>query len=203
MATHPMRDPYSKAELILNNQELVITIARAIKNKYRLSNSTLEDLIGAGNLGLVEAASRFDCTKNDSFAGYAFRRIRGAMIDHIRKCCKLSPHVHKKLQLAKEHFEQFGTAEAKVEKLSPSKTTPSEDPSPDKIIEERECLQLIKSSIKSLKAKEREVIVAHYLRGIPFKSIKLEGTDSSKGWISRIHKRALLELKERCVSKEP
>ena len=44
-----------------------------------------EDLIQAGMVGLLEAARRFDPTQGASFATFAEQRIRGAMLDEIRK----------------------------------------------------------------------------------------------------------------------
>lgn len=44
-----------------------------------------EDLIQAGMIGLIEAARNFDETKGAAFVTYAGIRIRGAMLDEIRK----------------------------------------------------------------------------------------------------------------------
>jgi RNA polymerase sigma factor for flagellar operon FliA len=44
----------------------------------------LGDLISAGALGLIEAASRFDPARGESFEAFARIRIRGAMLDDIR-----------------------------------------------------------------------------------------------------------------------
>lgn len=44
----------------------------------------VDDLIGAGLLGLVTAYSRFDPTRGGGFQAYAESRIRGAMLDELR-----------------------------------------------------------------------------------------------------------------------
>ncbi|MFN4131506.1 MAG: FliA/WhiG family RNA polymerase sigma factor [Caldimicrobium sp.] len=44
-----------------------------------------EDLVSAGILGLIEAYHRYDPTKKVAFKTYAEYRIRGAMLDEIRK----------------------------------------------------------------------------------------------------------------------
>lgn len=52
----------------------------------RLPDSVqVEDLIQAGMLGLLEAVSKYDATKGASFTTYAGIRIRGAMLDEMRK----------------------------------------------------------------------------------------------------------------------
>lgn len=45
----------------------------------------LDDLIGYGTLGLIDAIDKFDLTKNVKFETYASLRIRGAILDAIRK----------------------------------------------------------------------------------------------------------------------
>lgn len=49
-----------------------------------------DELVSAGMLGLLEASKRFDPNRADSFVGYATLRIRGAMIDELRRADDLS-----------------------------------------------------------------------------------------------------------------
>ncbi len=44
----------------------------------------INDLIGAGTLGLLDAAAKYDPARCDRFAAYAEIRIRGAMLDELR-----------------------------------------------------------------------------------------------------------------------
>jgi RNA polymerase sigma factor for flagellar operon FliA len=44
-----------------------------------------EDLIAAGMLGLTEAAERYDSTRNEPFLAFAEKRIRGAVLDELRR----------------------------------------------------------------------------------------------------------------------
>ncbi len=44
-----------------------------------------EDLISIGNEGLIDAAQKFDPAKNVKFQTYAYVRIRGAILDEIRR----------------------------------------------------------------------------------------------------------------------
>lgn len=55
-----------------------------------------DDLLQAGMLGLVEAAQRFDPDKGASFATYADRRVRGAMLDEVRKNAWAPRSLHRK-----------------------------------------------------------------------------------------------------------
>ena len=56
----------------------------------------VDDLVQSGMLGLLEAARRFDATQGASFATFAEQRIRGAMLDEIRKGDWVPRSVHRK-----------------------------------------------------------------------------------------------------------
>lgn len=49
-----------------------------------------EDFIGAGFLGLMEALKRYDPVRNDSFIAWSTRRVRGAMMDAVRRASSTS-----------------------------------------------------------------------------------------------------------------
>lgn len=49
------------------------------------ANVQLEDLVQAGTIGLLEAARHFDASQGASFETYAGIRVRGAMLDEVRR----------------------------------------------------------------------------------------------------------------------
>lgn len=55
----------------------------------------LEDLMQAGMIGLLEAAQRYSSTKGATFETYAGIRVRGAMVDEIRKGDWVPRSVHR------------------------------------------------------------------------------------------------------------
>ena len=55
----------------------------------------LDDLMQAGMIGLLEAAQRYSSDKGATFETYAGIRIRGAMVDEIRKGDWVPRSVHK------------------------------------------------------------------------------------------------------------
>jgi RNA polymerase primary sigma factor len=65
--------------LILSNLKFVVSIA----NRYRNTGLPISDLINQGNLGLVEAAKRFDHTKGVKFISYAVWWIRQSIIQAL------------------------------------------------------------------------------------------------------------------------
>jgi len=44
-----------------------------------------EDLVSAAMVGLVEAADRYDTARSEPFVGFAEKRIRGAVLDELRR----------------------------------------------------------------------------------------------------------------------
>lgn len=44
-----------------------------------------EDLVAAAMLGLTEAAERYDASRNEPFLSFAEKRIRGAVVDELRR----------------------------------------------------------------------------------------------------------------------
>ena len=67
----------------------------------------VDDLIQSGMSGLFEAASNFDPTKGASFETFAGIRIRGAMLDEIRRGDWTPRSVHKNSRMVSEAIKQL------------------------------------------------------------------------------------------------
>ncbi|MED5526672.1 MAG: RNA polymerase sigma factor FliA [Pseudomonadota bacterium] len=91
------KNPYGEqreSQLVTRYAELVRRIAHHLL--MRLPPSVqLDDLIQAGMMGLIEAARNFDGSKGASFETYAGIRIRGAMLDEIRRGDWVPRSVHR------------------------------------------------------------------------------------------------------------
>lgn len=73
-----------REELILSHLGLVKHIACRIEARYP-SKFTQEDLESIGLLGLIDAIEKYDTEKGVEFEVYASARIRGSIIDEIRR----------------------------------------------------------------------------------------------------------------------
>ena len=71
-------------QLITDYATLVKRIAHHLKGRLPPSVQ-VDDLIQSGMIGLIEAARKYEPSKGASFETYAGIRIRGAMLDEIRK----------------------------------------------------------------------------------------------------------------------
>lgn len=86
---------------VMQHAPLVKRIAYHLMN--RLPNSVqVEDLIQTGMLGLLEAIKHYDATQGASFETYAGIRIRGAMLDEVRRTDWTPRSVHKKSRLVSD-----------------------------------------------------------------------------------------------------
>jgi len=82
-------------ELVIQHATLVKRIAYHLK--ARLPDTVqVEDLIQAGMIGLIEAGRNYDSGQGARFETYAGIRIRGSMLDELRKNDWAPKSVHKK-----------------------------------------------------------------------------------------------------------
>jgi RNA polymerase sigma factor for flagellar operon FliA len=90
----------------LQHAPLVKRIAYHLLN--RLPDSVqVDDLIQAGMLGLLEAIKNYDVSQGASFDTYAGIRIRGAMLDEVRRSDWTPRSVHKKSRMVSDAIREI------------------------------------------------------------------------------------------------
>ena len=72
-------DPKAIQEMVRRNLKYVVTVA----NKYRGLGISFQDLIEEGNIGLIQAAKRFDVSRNVKFITYAVWWIKQAIMHSL------------------------------------------------------------------------------------------------------------------------
>lgn len=84
-------EEYAKAKSPEIREKLIIEYAPLVKlvagrlSMYLGYNVEYDDLVGYGIFGLIDAIDKFDSMKAVKFETYASLRIRGAILDQIRK----------------------------------------------------------------------------------------------------------------------
>ena len=102
----------SSSELLDLEAYLPLVKRIAYHLKGRLPDSVIvDDLIQSGIIGLIEAMQKFNDNQGASFETYAGIRIRGAMLDEIRKGDWTPRSVHRK---SREVSEAIAVVEARV-----------------------------------------------------------------------------------------
>lgn len=89
------------SEVILRHAELVRRIAHHLAARLPASVD-IEDLVQAGMIGLIDAVRHYDSSQGAAFETYASIRIRGAMIDEIRRGDWVPRSVHRRVREAAE-----------------------------------------------------------------------------------------------------
>ncbi|MCX7879468.1 MAG: sigma-70 family RNA polymerase sigma factor [Ignavibacteria bacterium] len=97
-------------KLVLRYISLVKTVLRTIKIP-QTSILTKQDLINFGIIGLIEAIERFDLRKEVKFETFAYQRIRGSMLDEIRRVDWLSRSARQKAQEVLNSAEQKSSSD--------------------------------------------------------------------------------------------
>ncbi len=101
-----VREVDGKEQIIQEYIPLVKYIASRImfgKNKYM----EYEDLVSYGMIGLIDAINKFDNSKGMKFSSYASIRIKGAMIDELRRNRPISKGAMDKLNRYNKAIEDL------------------------------------------------------------------------------------------------
>jgi RNA polymerase sigma factor FliA len=107
-----MLNPYA-AESPDRKEEIVRQFLPRVKyyaHKYAFalpSELTVDDLISAGIVGLLEAVNRFDPSMKTTLSTFADFRIRGAIIDEVRSMMWATKDVRKKLDDVRRVYDEI------------------------------------------------------------------------------------------------
>ena len=71
-------------EIVLKNMGLVRACALSMRNMY-IKFGEVDDVVNEGVLALMDAIETYDATKGAKFETFASLKVRGAIIDYIRK----------------------------------------------------------------------------------------------------------------------
>lgn len=78
------KDPDTKNLILIYYIDLVKKIVQRIMPKYREYNNS-DDLISCGIIGLIDAIDKYDIRYEVKFETYASIRVRGEILDYMRK----------------------------------------------------------------------------------------------------------------------
>ena len=90
-------DQMPQQELVLKHADLVKRIAYHLVSRMP-PNVEVDDLIQSGMIGLLDAAKHYSANKGANFETYAGIRIRGAMLDEVRKSDWTPRSVHRNMR---------------------------------------------------------------------------------------------------------
>ena len=102
-----------QADVVKSHAPLVRRIALQLAAKLPASVQ-IDDLIQAGMIGLLEASRSYDADQGASFETYASIRIRGSMIDEIRRGDWVPRSVHRRAREAASAIREIEQASGRA-----------------------------------------------------------------------------------------
>lgn len=216
----------AKTERAENYLQFAQIVAKQLMVKFHAAPHYYDDYLSAAYSGLVEAASRYDSNTGVPFEKYAYFRVRGAIIDHIRQDSGQSKREYRALQLmqsvslfsdefwnnnrypnAVEDEElaevlEFAAQGALIFRLNyleqEDEITQRQEeiPCSEKYLVQQEQADTLRQAISQLSQSERTLIQAFYFEGLSLNEIAKTRLHVTRSWASRLHARALNRLKE-------
>ncbi|MDR1669753.1 MAG: FliA/WhiG family RNA polymerase sigma factor [Oscillospiraceae bacterium] len=98
----------TRNELVMQYVPLVKSIALRLLPTYR-KYVDFDDLLSSGLMGMMDAIDKFDLTKDVKFETYASLRIKGEIIDQIRKQDWAPNSLRQKIKKVEECFDALET----------------------------------------------------------------------------------------------
>ncbi len=190
--------PALKKEIIMKYLNLVHYVIR----KTPLSKNQIldeRDFFQYGIEGLSEAVDRFDPDYGTKFETYAIQRIRGKIIDELRKLQskfkteegdQTIDNYYTNLSINNQIDDEDGYTLAEV--IPNDQLTQSEE------VEKNEMKEILLNALKGLNERDRLIISLYYYENLNYQEIaKLMNITISR--VSQIHSRILKNLKSKLL----
>jgi RNA polymerase sigma factor FliA len=189
-------------------------LVRSVVDRMRASlppTVDVEDLYSVGLMGLIHALRRFDPTLGVTFASYATMRIRGAVLDELRRLDWLSRSLRVKAKKVTEIIagieQREGRPATEAEVASELGVSSEEDdsnmhdvvpdekqPSASDLAMKNELIKLVVDRLQQLPEMQRKILAMYYFENLRLAEIaKVFGVTESR--ICQIHTQAVLSLK--------
>jgi RNA polymerase sigma factor FliA len=90
-------DPDARERLLAHHLPLVRHLAGRMIRRLSV-DVEVDDLVSAGTLGLIQAIEAFDPSRGFAFSSFAAPRVRGAMLDELRRNDHVSRSIRRKVR---------------------------------------------------------------------------------------------------------
>ena len=209
------------AEAIVTKVCRVMSLPLYLKDEFR----------SAAYFGLVEAANRYDYAQGIPFERFAYIRIRGAIIDYIRSCSDMNVAAYKLSQrfnaqeesvsvggqnlatiqeqvavstsMRTKNLGSYLIRRVSVENLEDEYFEIEKVPSdPESELNQKQQNAELWKKVKTLPLEQSQILESFYRHEISFTEIAHNQSGCSKSWVSRLHQRALENLKHKMQQAE-
>ncbi len=206
-------------------QYLPAVRAMSFRLKERLPSSIdVNDLIAIGIEEMVKLSRRYDISQNDSFWGYAKKRVYGSMLDHLRSLdvvsrnnrriikaidTETSKHLteHSREPTDKFLAEKLGESLSKIRDAKVAAEIANNVPLNEQImtnqvdsveerVEQEQLIEAVKGILTTLSDREQIIIQLYYFEELNLKEIS-EILEISESRISQLHKKLMKLIRDR------
>ncbi len=191
--------PAIKKQIMANYTNLVHYV---IHNSKFINLNVVEDkdYFQFGIEGLSEAIDRFDPDYGTKFETYAIQRIRGKIIDELRKLQIKPRNNYDEDGNLRYTNVSFDAGSDNDDGYSLHEVISSSEPAPEEVVTKNEQRQLLIEAIKELPERDRLIISLYYYENLNYKEIaEVLGITVSR--VSQIHAKVMKTLKNKLTKK--
>jgi len=193
----------TKKEIVLENLPLVKKIAGSIYRRIPEGVVDFDELVNTGVIGLIKAVENYN-EKKSSFSTYAYIKIRGEILDYLRKIDPLPRNVRSKIKKSdwngiKDEVSFFISLERELfngsDTLKIKDILVSNVINPEIDLIKKELTALLSRAIGELSEREQLVLQLLFVEELDLKSVaEILGVTVSR--VSQIKAGALKKLKD-------
>ena len=190
------QDVQARDYLFLRYSSWARGVAASVARKLRPGILEWQDHVQNARIGLLEAMSRFDVSRGTDFMAFAKPRVRGAVFNGVRilksSTSTRGDQVADRVTSLSEGSADHPLLDFIDTVLGLSIGYLLEEGAD--VTADAENGEILLDALSQLPSRQRQVLISHYLRQVPFQDIAADWM-VTKGRISQIHKQALLGMR--------
>lgn len=210
-------DAAARAHLITHYQRFARIMAAKLYGQHPYKVLEFDDYLQYANVGLIEALERFDPTSGVMFETYSASRIRGAILDGIRRSSDVQEQISARRRLTEERIASLDDddiaqgSEQLFKRLADmaiglavgfalegtgmyQNDASGTGENAYQGVELTQLGQRLRALVRMLPEAQRTVVAGHYLQQQNF-AVIAENLDVSRGRVAQLHKEALTRLR--------
>ena len=194
-------------QLVMHYSYIAKSVAIEMSNMYH-KYAAVEEMVNQGILAIIDSLDRFDPGHGVKFSTYAFTKVKGAIIDYVRKQDWLPRRVrHNAIRLNNVHkcvYEVSGESIFSYESLLVDGAqiggllwqSDNRDSDPESRVDAQELRQQLIEGIDALNEQERLVLSMYYYENLTMKEIGgILGVSEQR--IGQINRKLIQKLRDK------
>lgn len=178
----------SRDAIVEAHMPMVLRIAKRVHRRTN-GQADIDELVGWGITGLLEAMDRYVEGGNATLATFAYYRVRGAMLDGIGKIAPLSRKSYRQAAAAGD-LHAIYAADIDPDEIVDNRANSN----PEECTARNEVNEVLRAAIDKLPAQQRTLVMDHYFGNATLQQSG-RSLGISKSWASRAHASALETLR--------